>query len=140
MKALEEAERVLEKELEWAKIDRSEFDWSLGDMSGNLDVALVRQLLEKTGHATFFVRTFGQALRLITHHTREPHRKAFICHVRDNHYIALTQHQGQWWCHDSMEPFPVPTTAAVILFHFLPLLTKKNKRKFGRKLLYFEPI
>lgn len=139
--ALQEARRTLQRELEWAKIDRTEFDWSLGDPSGNLDVAIVRSLLETSGHKTFFVRTFGQALRLVTHHTKGGgQRKAFICHVRGSHYIALTQYQGAWWCHDSMEPRAVSVTASQILFLFFPVLCKGNRGNFGRRLLYFEPI
>ena len=138
--ALHEAQQGLQRELKWAKVNRAEFDWSLGNGFGNLDVSVIRDLLEKTGHATFFVRTFGQGLRLVTHHTRDTRRRAFICHVRNSHYIALTQYQGKWFCHDSEEPAPSAVSAGDIVFRLFPALCEGNRGRFGRRLLFFTPI
>lgn len=137
------ARTLLNRELHWAKVDRGEWDWQLVSYAGNLDISVIRILLENSGHPTTFVRTFGQAYRLVSHQLRRVtagRRRAFVCHVDGNHYIALTHYRHQWFYHDSFEPAPREVTAADIIFNIFPPLCRGNKHRFGRRLLYFEPL
>lgn len=135
-----EARRQLNAELHWARVDRSEFDWQLVSCAGNLDISVIRTLLENTGHPTCFVRTFGQAYRLVSHQPRGTRRRAFVCHVNGNHYIALTSYGHRWFYHDSLDRAPREVTAGDIVFGLFPPLCRGNRHRFGRRILYFEPL
>lgn len=121
-------------ELSWAGIDRREFGWDLSNMYGNLDVTVIQTLLESKGISTFFIRTFGQALRLLKTHPTQ--RKAIICET-GNHFVALTHYRSQWYYHDSMAQGPVLISLFALFTQLLPTLCRGNKHRFGRRVLYF---
>ena len=123
-----------EQERKWANISRDCVGLSLSNRSGNLDISVLRHLLESIGIATVFVRTFHQALRLMTTHPTR--RKGVICAV-PGHFFALTHYQCQWWLHDSLASAPVKIYLYDIFRNLLPRLASGKYRRFGLRFMYF---
>ena len=126
--------QLREKERQWANISGNELGFGLSSIDGNLDVSVLRYLLESIGIRTLFVRTFRQAMRLLTTHPTQ--RKGIICAV-PGHFFALSQFQCQWYLHDSLSNEPQKIYLYDILHYLLPKLASGKNRRFGLRFMYF---
>tara|TARA_B100001057_G_scaffold399104_1_gene409930 strand:+ start:102 stop:611 length:510 start_codon:yes stop_codon:yes gene_type:complete len=130
----EAVKNIREQELQWANISRDSVGLSLSNCNGNLDISVIRHLLESIGIQTVFVRTYGQALRLMTTHPTQ--RKAVICAV-PGHFFALTHYQCQWYLHDSLSAAPEKVYLYDIFKHLLPKLASGRYQRLGLRFMYF---